>query len=89
MLRRQGVQLYLCGHEYDLQFHRYRDGDYELHLIVAGGGGKDVRSVEKNRAEYAEGRHGFLELLVEPARLTWALRETRGEVLHDQRLEPR
>lgn len=89
VLKRHGVRLYLCGHEHDLQFHRYRDGGYELHLIVAGGGGKDVRRVEKKRAEYAEGRHGFLELEISPARLTWALRGTQGEVLHQQQLERR
>ncbi len=89
VLRRHGVGLYLCGHEHDLQFHRYRDGSYELHLVVAGGGGKDVRGIEKKRAECAEGRHGFVELAVSAESLAWSLRGTQGEVLHGQRLEAR
>ena len=71
------VDLYLCGHEHDLEFLE-RNG---LQFVIAGGGGKDVRKVKPRRAEFAEGRNGFLDLSASAERLEFKLRGADGAAL--------
>jgi predicted MPP superfamily phosphohydrolase len=78
ILEKHKVDLYLCGHEHDLQHHVHGGID----MLVVGGGGKDIRSVKARRARYAEGRHGFLELEADASKLDARLVGLRGETLY-------
>ena len=82
ILQKHKVDLYLCGHEHDLQFIK-RDG---IQFVIAGGGGKDTREVKAKRATFAAGRHGFLDLSAKGTKLEWKLRASDGAILHQQAL---
>ena len=82
ILTRYKVDLYLCGHEHDLQYIK-RDG---IQFVIAGGGGKDTRGVKLKRASFAAGRHGFLDLSANRTKLEWRLRASDGAILHQQTL---
>jgi tartrate-resistant acid phosphatase type 5 len=77
ILKARKVDLYLCGHEHDLQVHE--NGD--LRFLIVGGGGKDTRPVVKRRAKFAESLHGFLDLTASADRLDWIIRSTAGASL--------
>ena len=83
ILKKHKVDLYLCGHEHDLQ-HLERDG---TQFVIAGGGGKDAREVTRRQAIFAAGQNGFFELTASTGRLQWALRAADGKVLHQQILK--
>lgn len=87
LLRDRKVDVYLAGHDHDLQ-HFTADG---IEFLVVGGGGKDVRSVSKRRAKFAEGAHGFLELEATATRLDLRIRYADGREAHALALtkEPR
>ncbi len=79
ILEKHNVDLYLCGHEHDLQHHTRAGIDF----IIAGGGGKDTREVTARRAKYAAGRHGFLEVDATGAKLDARLIGVEGETLYE------
>ncbi len=79
ILKKYKVDLYLAGHEHDMQHHQ-RDG---MSFVIVGAGGKDVRDVFKLRAEYAASQHGFLDLTATPEKLDWKLRGVDGAALHE------
>lgn len=80
ILNKHGVAAYLCGHEHDLQHHVQGGIDF----FVAGGGGRQTRAVEKRRAVFAAGRHGFLEIQATQRTLVFRLRAANGAVVHAQ-----
>jgi len=61
------ADLYLCGHEHDLQ-HLRSDG--KLQLFVSGGGGAGIRPVDSGpRSVWAKSAHGFTVLDIERDRI--------------------
>ncbi|MEZ5352934.1 MAG: metallophosphoesterase [Bryobacteraceae bacterium] len=79
ILEKHRIDLYVSGHEHDLQHHAHNGIDF----VIAGGGGKDTRSVTAKRAKYAEGRHGFLELEITASKLAARLLGLQGEILYE------
>ena len=77
ILEKHHVDLYVCGHEHELQAHA-RNGMY---FLIAGGGGKDIRPVTKRRAEFAASKNGFLEIYATAEKLEWKLRGSDGAEL--------
>ena len=77
ILNARRVDMYICGHEHDLQVHE-SDG---MTFLIAGGGGKDPRAVTKRRAKFVAGRNGFLELSATGQRLEWRIRSADGASL--------
>ncbi len=79
-LLRKRVQLYVAGHEHDLQRLRAEDG---VHFVIAGGGGQDTRPITPGpRSLFAASRHGFAEIEADAQSLTVTLIGDQGEVLH-------
>ncbi|MBM3734350.1 MAG: hypothetical protein FJW39_01065 [Acidobacteria bacterium] len=63
ILKRHGVQVYISGHDHDLQYRRV-DG---IHYPVIGGGGRKLRDREKTEAEFYQSEHGFMVLEAGPS----------------------
>jgi len=82
LLRERKVDVYLAGHDHDLQHFR-ADG---IEFLVVGGGGKDTRRITRRRALFAEGAHGFLEMEAKSTTLTMTIRYADGRVAHEVRL---
>ena len=74
ILKARHVDMYICGHEHDLQVHE-TDG---MTFLIGGGGGKDPRPVRMRRAKFVAGRNGFLELSATGQRLEWRIRSAAG-----------
>lgn len=68
----------VAGHDHDLQ---YLEADGR-HFFVAGGGGKDVRPIERKGAAFSCGAHGFLELDATPDVLTFEFFGKDGSSLY-------
>jgi hypothetical protein len=83
LLREFQVDLYLAGHDHDLQVHE-RDG---MCFTVIGGGGKNTRSVRRRRAEFVAGRHGFLDLSASHRQLVIRMVAATGEELFSKTIE--
>jgi hypothetical protein len=65
---RHRADVYLCGHDHDLQHLREEDG---IHYFVAGGGGAKTREPHSDpRSLFARADHGFAVLDVDPSSLT-------------------
>ncbi|MBL8294960.1 MAG: metallophosphoesterase [Bryobacterales bacterium] len=83
ILREQKVDVYLAGHDHDLQYH-VRDG---LHFAIVGGGGKDTRSITQRRAEFAAAKHGYLDLSASEKKMTLQLIAGDGKELFSKTIE--
>jgi hypothetical protein len=67
VLRRR-ADVYLCGHDHDLQHLREEDG---VHFFVAGGGGAKTREPHSDpRSLFARAAHGFAVLDADDVSLT-------------------
>ena len=67
VLRRR-ADVYLCGHDHDLQHLKEEDG---VHFFVAGGGGAKTRAPHSDpRSLFAQAAHGFAVLDANDASLT-------------------
>jgi len=67
VLRRR-ADVYLCGHDHDLQHLQEEDG---VHFFVAGGGGAKTRAPHSDpRSLFAQAAHGFAVLDADDASLT-------------------
>jgi hypothetical protein len=79
-LLRGRANLYLCGHEHDLQVLRPEDG---VHFVVAGGGGAPTRPITPGpRSQFASSRNGFAVLDIIADQLTVQLVGDDGRTLH-------
>jgi len=67
VLKDHGVDLYLAGHDHDLE-HLRADG---VELFIAGGGGEEVRGVNHRdpHSLAAASKHGFLDLTADAKKL--------------------
>jgi acid phosphatase len=78
VLLRHGVQIYIAGHDHDLQ-HIHRDG---LHMIQCGGGmeARPVKSIEGT--QFCVAQPGFGVITVAGDRLTMEFRDQAGASLY-------
>ena len=66
-IMRNRVDIYLAGHEHDMQLLKPADGVY---FVVSGGGGRDLRPVRPtSRALFARSVFGFTILEANPTQL--------------------
>jgi predicted phosphodiesterase len=83
MIREAGVDLYLAGHEHEMQ-HIARDG---IQFLINGGGGTKLRAVRAGRdTAFALSSHGLLELVIEERRLVFRFLDTALKTRHQQTL---
>jgi hypothetical protein len=79
-LLRGRVQLYICGHEHDLQ-QLAPDGG--VNFVVAGGGGASPRPITPGpRSLFAAGKNGFAVLEATRTTMTVTLVGEDGQTLH-------
>lgn len=83
VLRDRRVDLYIAGHDHDLQHHAPGPNDERIHFIVAGGGGRETRSIARKRAAFAQSAFGFAELVIDEKTLTFRIIGSDGRVLHE------
>lgn len=83
LFRKYDVQLYLAGHDHDLQ-HLEFEG-HPTSFFLSGGGGADLYTLkvqESARGPYAEKIYGFSQLSVTKEKLTLRHIDSDGKLLH-------
>jgi hypothetical protein len=82
MLQRAGVQLYLCGHDHDLQ-HLELAGQ-STSFVLSGGGGARVRELKNKDRAMPFGRpvHGFSHLQINAQRAVVRHIDANGKQIH-------
>ena len=84
LFNRYGVDLYLCGHEHDLQLHQ-PPGD-TLYLI--SGAGSEIRETgRKPFTLFSASVNGFATVDLTPSRLRIAFVDDAGRMLYQQEVE--
>lgn len=84
-LMRNRVDIYISGHDHDLQHLKPVDG---VHFVVAGAGGKDVRPTRAtSRAFFARSANGFAILEANPTQLVIRLVGADSQVMHQYTLQ--
>ncbi|WP_263357334.1 metallophosphoesterase [Acidicapsa ligni] len=83
LFRKYGVQLYLAGHDHDLQ-HLEFEGHPTSHFLSGGGGADlyDLTIPQSQRGPYAQKVHGFSHLSVTPRKLTLRHIDQSGRTVH-------
>ena len=85
VLQAGGVDLYICGHDHNLQHVRPEGG---VHFFVAGGGGAGTYELkEYERTIFKAQTHGFASLEVEAKQLKVRLVKADGAQLYEYTLE--
>jgi hypothetical protein len=84
ILANHKVHAYVAGHEHELQMHVMKEPrtGVEVEQWIAGGGGKDLRSVTARRAKFARSAHGFLTIEANGTELKLRLVGTDGKALY-------
>jgi 3',5'-cyclic AMP phosphodiesterase CpdA len=81
LLRHHRVDLYLCGHDHDLQHLQFRN--HPTSFVVSGAGGARAREVrERRRGAFARSVYGFTHLEVASDALTVRHVDANGTPLH-------
>lgn len=84
LLKKHRVDIYLAGHDHDLQALAPEGG---VHFLISGGGGRDVRPLKSGRCRtWAESRFGFLELEADAETLTATFYGDLAQEVHQMRL---
>ena len=83
VMRDRQVDLYVAGHDHDLQYHAPGPDDRGIHFIVAGGGGRDVRPIARKHAAFVRSTFGFAELVIEEKMLTFRIVGSDGQVVYE------
>jgi tartrate-resistant acid phosphatase type 5 len=79
-LLRKRANVYLCGHEHDLQHIAPEDG---VHFVLAGGGGAAPRPIKPGpRSLYAGSKNGFAVIEATRSTLTVSLVDEGNQTLH-------
>ena len=79
VLRKHKVDVYLAGHDHDLQALAPEQG---IRFLVSGGGGRRVRPLASDRCrEWAASRHGFTVMEADHEALTATFFNEEGERL--------
>jgi hypothetical protein len=77
---RNRVDLYLCGHDHDLQHIAAEDG---VHFALAGGGGAATRPVTPGpKSLFAASKNGFAVIEATPAAIIVTFMDEELKVLH-------
>jgi hypothetical protein len=75
------VDLYLSGHEHDMQHLKPVDG---VHFVITGGGGRELRTPQPtSRALFAKEAFGFTILEANPTELDIRLVGSDSKVMHE------
>jgi len=75
------VDLYLSGHEHDMQHLKPVDG---VHFVITGGGGRELRTPQPtSRALFAKEAFGFTILEANPSELDIRLVGSDSKVMHE------
>lgn len=83
LLRKHHVDLYLAGHDHDLQHLEF--AGHPTSFALSGGGGADLydlKVAQSARGPYAEKVYGFSHLTVTPRELTLRHLDSSGRSLH-------
>lgn len=81
LFRQYGVDMYICGHDHDLQ-HLEMPG-VTTSFILVGGGGATVRPMRiDRRGPFSKSSYGFADLNITPTKLTVRFIGGEGQVLH-------
>ena len=81
LLRRHRVNLYLCGHDHDLQHMEFKN--HPTSFVVSGAGGARAREIrERRRGAFAKSVYGFTHLEVASDRFTVRHLDANGAQLH-------
>ncbi len=83
LFRKYNVQLYLAGHDHDMQ-HLEFEG-HPTSFFLSGGGGADLYDLKVNpsqRGPYAQKIYGFSHLSATPEALTLRHLDSQGRVVH-------
>jgi hypothetical protein len=78
------VNLYVCGHDHDVQ-HLEVDGYESTSFVMVGGGGAKVRPIRvdvQKRGPFARQSFGFGHLAFTPETMLVRLVDADGQVLH-------
>lgn len=78
MFKRYGVQVYLAGHNHNLE-HLVVDG---THYLVSGGGAEPNRVESLDTAEFGSGRLGFLAARLSPDSMKFKFVNENGRALY-------
>ena len=89
LFRKCKVDVYLAGHDHDLQ-HLEFEGHPTTHLLSGGGGADlyDLKIDPSQRGPYAEKNYGFSHLTVTEKQLTLRHVDPGGHILHAFRRSP-
>jgi len=81
LFEKYGVDLYVCGHDHDLQ---HLEMPHEkVSLVLVGGGGSSTRPMRQDkRGPFSHSAHGFGSIEFTPALLTVHILDSTGEELH-------
>lgn len=83
LFRKYKVDLYLAGHDHDLQHLEFEQ--HPTSFFLSGGGGADLYNLKidpAKRGPYAQKVYGFSHLSVTPKQLTLRHLNSNGQVLH-------
>lgn len=87
LMQENGVHLYICGHDHDLQ-HLELDGKKTSH-VLSGGGGARVREPKiADRGPYTKAIYGFSHLQVNEKRIVFRHLDANGKLLHEFEKRP-
>jgi hypothetical protein len=83
--REHGVDLYICGHDHDMQ-HLEVDGWSSMSFALVGGGGAQTREMRVDRrGPFSKSMHGFAELRFTPESLVVSFVDVDGQIAHSFR----
>ena len=81
------VDMYVCGHDHDLQ-HLEMPNDLTSYILV-GGGGQGIRPMRVDvRGPFSKSSYGFAAINFTPEAMTVRLVSKDGDVLHEFRRTP-
>ncbi len=84
LFKQYGVDLYICGHDHDLQ-HIEVPG-WPMSFVLAGGGGQETKPIRiDQRGPFAKQAYGFAALSFSPYAIDVKLIDSDGSVLHEFR----
>ena len=80
MFRANGVDLYLAGHNHDLQHLEF--AGHPTSFVSSGAGGAPLNTVKKTYGPYAQQVHGFTHLNLTSTRMIVRHLDVTGSLLH-------
>ncbi|HTL30488.1 MAG TPA: metallophosphoesterase, partial [Tepidisphaeraceae bacterium] len=82
LVRKYNVDVYLCGHDHDLQ-HLEVPG-WNASFFLVGGGGATTRPMRVDkRGPFSQSELGFADFSFTPAKATVRLVDSTGRILHE------